>query len=111
MITILTMIMGWILTVNTNRAELGQGPAVYTTTTIVTDVDYNTDVFVTMSVSGNIYTFNGVEDWFEGDLCSMLMIDINDTPEDISDDYCVYYQYVGNYAQFNALALTEWVCE
>ena len=56
--------------------EIPEG--VYSTITIVTDVDYDTDVVTIKTFSGIEYQFEGCKDWHEGDICTVTIWD-NDT--------------------------------
>ena len=65
----------------------------YPTTMVVVNVDYETDLVTIATFSGMEYQFEGCEDWFEGDVCSVLMCD-NGT-EKIFDDVIVSTRYSG----------------
>lgn len=66
---------------------------IYSTTTLVHDVDYETDTVTIRTFSGIEYQFTGCEDWFEGDICSVIM-DKNGTPE-VYDDIILQTRYAG----------------
>ena len=66
---------------------------IYSTTTLVHDVDYETDTVTIRTFSGIEYQFTGCEDWFEGDICSVIM-DKNGTPE-VYDDIILQTRYTG----------------
>lgn len=72
--------------------EIPEG--VYSTTTMVTDVDYNADVVTIQTFSGIEYQFEGCEDWYKGDICTVTMWD-NDTPDTVYDDEILQTRYSG----------------
>lgn len=57
----------------------------YPLTTVVTDVDHDADIVEVLDFNGNQWLFEGAEDWFVGDICSMIMDD-NDTDEVFDDE-------------------------
>ena len=57
----------------------------YADTFVVCEVDYDTDTVWLMDFNGRLISFEGCEDWFAGDLCSVLM----------DDDTIISYQYSG----------------
>lgn len=65
----------------------------YSQTYVVTNVDYTTDVVQMVDGNGNVWEFEGTEDWIEGDFCSCIMYD-NETPE-IYDDIILTTRYSG----------------
>lgn len=65
----------------------------YPMTTVVTDVNYDTDEVTCTDFNGNKWAFTGCEDWLEGDICSMIMCD-NGT-ETIYDDIIISERYDG----------------
>lgn len=68
-------------------------PTYYPTTTVVTEV--NTETVKVKTFSGIEYTMpNEEEDWFEGDIASLIMEE-NGTPNDITDDTVVVARYSG----------------
>ena len=64
----------------------------YPTVFIVTDI-HNDEVSL-KDYNGNIFCFEGVEDWAIGDICSAIM-DNNGT-QDITDDIIVSTRYSGS---------------
>lgn len=66
---------------------------VYSTTTMVTNVDYDADVVTIQTFSGIEYQFEGCEDWYEGDICTVTMYD-NGTDE-VYDDEILQTRYSG----------------
>lgn len=67
---------------------------VYSTTTMVTEVDYDADVVIIQTFSGIEYQFKGCEDWYEGDICTVTMWD-NDTSDTVYDDEILQTRYSG----------------
>lgn len=72
--------------------EIHEG--IYSTTTMVTNVDYDTDIVTIQTFSGIEYQFEGCEDWYEGDICTVTMYD-NGTPDTIYDDEILQTRYSG----------------
>lgn len=72
--------------------EIPEG--IYSTTTMVTNVDYDADVVTIQTFSGIEYQFKGYEDWYEGDICTVTMWD-NDTPDTVYDDEILQTRYSG----------------
>ena len=67
--------------------------ALYPTCGIVTETDETTDTVTFTEPNGNRWSFEGVEDWQEGDRIAVIMDD-NGT-EDIYDDEIVSVRYKG----------------
>lgn len=66
----------------------------YAATVMVFQIDFVKDEFQAVDFSGSqIHIFEGIEDYYIGDLISMVMDD-NDT-DFISDDEVINYNYVG----------------
>lgn len=65
----------------------------YADTFVVYEVDYDTDTVWLMDFNGRMISFEGCEDWFAGDLCSVLM-DTCGTAL-VADDVIVSCQYSG----------------
>ena len=66
---------------------------VYPMTTVVTYVDYATDIVTLSDFNGFEWQFTGTEDWSKGDICSCIMSD-NGTPL-IFDDEIIKVKYDG----------------
>lgn len=66
----------------------------YPMSTVVTRV--SEDKITTQDQNGNLWTFydDGSEDWYEGDICAMIM-DNNGTRDYIYDDIIVKTRYSG----------------
>lgn len=65
----------------------------YSVAMIVTELDEENDTVIMQDANGNIWSFEGIEDWFVGDLAS-VMLDKNGTQE-IYDDTIVKVRYTG----------------
>ena len=65
----------------------------YSSYGIITNVDVNSDVYTIQDYCGNEWEIEGVEDWYEGDLCSMIMY--NNGTRDITDDVVITVRYTG----------------
>ena len=81
-VMVLTMVMAM-----TCKAET------YPLTTVVVDVDRMEDVVTVIDFNGNEWQFDGCEDWFVGDVCSMVMDDMN--TDIVYDDEIVDLRYDG----------------
>ena len=66
---------------------------VYPMTAKVVEVNYDEDVVTVETFTGFLFSFEGCEDWAEGD-CASLIMDDNGT-EKILDDVIVMAQYSG----------------
>lgn len=63
----------------------------YPMTTIVVELDENTDSVICADFNGNRWSFEGIEDWCVNDFATMMMCD-NGTLEIYDDIICdVYY--------------------
>ena len=63
----------------------------YSTVMKVTDIDLDNDIVYVENWNGNVYSFYGVEDWFVGDYCSLVMG--NNYTADITDDTIISIRY------------------
>lgn len=72
----------------TNRIE-----GYYPLTTVVYDMDRENDIVTVEDANGNLWEFEGCEDWEIGDICSLLMFD-NGTVS-IYDDKIIIAHYNG----------------
>lgn len=66
---------------------------VYPLTAKVTEVNYDDDTVTVETFTGFLFSFEGCEDWAEGD-CASLIMDDNGT-EKIFDDEIIMAQYGG----------------
>ena len=73
----------------------------YPKTLVVTETDTARDVVVCEDYNGNVWEFEGVEDWETGDIVSAIM-DSKGT-EEVHDDEFVVCRYGGN-----VFARKEW---
>ena len=65
----------------------------YSQTYVVINVDEQADVVQMVDGNGELWEFEGIEDWREGDFCSCIMYD-NHTPI-IYDDVILTTRYSG----------------
>lgn len=65
----------------------------YSNCGVITEVDEKADTFVITDYRGQDWEMTGIEDWYEGDTCTMIMYD-NGT-RDIEDDEIVSITYTG----------------
>lgn len=65
----------------------------YGLTTIVFNVSYSTDVVTVEDFNGNLWQFDGAEDWVEGDICTLIMNNKGTT--EIKDDTIISVRYSG----------------
>lgn len=68
--------------------------SVYPRTALVTCLDWDTDTVIITDWAGLEWAFEGIEDWQEGDLVSLLMWDAG-TPDSIFDDHILKAYYGG----------------
>ena len=66
---------------------------VYPLTALVGNLAYETDTVEVFDFNGNVWYFEGIEDWNVGDVCSMIMDD-NGTDE-VFDDIIICARYCG----------------
>lgn len=72
---------------------------IYPATMIVDTIDKHFDTVVIRDSIGNLWEFKGIEDWEIGDICSVIMND-NETPDNIYDDEIVRVRYAGTKGDF-----------
>lgn len=65
----------------------------YPTTAVVYELDRENDLVTVKDANGNLWQFEGCEDWDINDICSMLMDDCVTTS--IYDDEIVMIRYSG----------------
>lgn len=70
----------------------------YPATFVVVEVDRGLDVVTMEDSVGYLYSFNGCEDWFVGDVVSAVMY--GNGTSDITDDCVIMARYAGTYSQF-----------
>lgn len=68
--------------------------SLYPLATVVIEIDAEKDLVALEDNAGNLWAFEGVEDWELGDVCACIIGD-NGT-ENISDDHIVSAKYCGN---------------
>ena len=66
---------------------------IYSLTTVVVDVDYENNRVYCKDFNGEVWCFNGCEDWIEGDIASMVMFD--NGSKIIYDDEIISIKYCG----------------
>ena len=71
----------------------------YGLTTVVFNVSYSTDVVTVEDFNGNLWQFDGAEDWVEGDICTLIM-NSKGTAE-IKDDTIISVHYSGYFEGWN----------
>lgn len=84
-----TLILLMTLILNTAQIKTENYPL----TTVITCVDYESDVVIAMDFNGNMWEFEGCNDWIEGDVCSMIMN--NRGTDVIYDDVIIDMKYCG----------------
>lgn len=65
----------------------------YPTCATVVELDRENDEVVVEDFNGNLWAFEGCEDWAEGDICAMIMND--EGTSEIYDDTIVQVRYCG----------------
>ena len=60
----------------------------------VVEVNRENGEVVVEDFNGNLWAFEGCEDWLEGDICAMIMSD-EATPDTIYDDVIIQARYCG----------------
>ena len=60
----------------------------------VVEINRENGKVVVEDFNGNLWAFEGTEDWMEGDICAMIMSD-EGTPETIYDDVIIQARYCG----------------
>ena len=81
---------------NTSAPAVGNE---YALTTQVVQVDYENDVVVCQDFNGNLWEFEGTEDWMYGDIASLVMNDMG-TPEIYDDEIVAPPRYGGYFDGF-----------
>lgn len=66
----------------------------YPMAAMVCELEEENDLVVIEDFNGNLWEFDGVEDWMVGDVCAVLMND-NATPDNICDDVIEQVRYCG----------------
>lgn len=74
-------------------------PTYYALTTIVVELDAENDVVTCKDFNGNLWEFEGCEDWAIGDIASLLMSDRG--TEKIYDDTIISARYNGYFEGWN----------
>ena len=71
----------------------------YGLTTVVFNVSYSTDIVTVKDFNGNLWQFDGAENWVEGDICTLIM-NSKGTIE-IKDDTIISVRYSGYFEGWN----------
>ena len=77
-----------------SASETSKSGNTYPKTTICLAVNHQTDVATVADCNGTEWQFNGCQDFEEGDLIALIMND-NDTPDNIWDDTVLTARYSG----------------
>ena len=77
---ILAILIMMMMSMHNNTADYHR----YASTTVVVDINYDTDTVVCEDSAGYVWEFYGAENWCIGDVCSMVMCD-NGTPSILDD--------------------------
>lgn len=67
-------------------------PHFYPEAGIVRELDFTTDSVIFETANGNLWSFNGIEDWCIDDQIAVIMYD-NGTTETIHDDVIISARY------------------
>ena len=65
----------------------------YPDTYIITEINRTDDIVTMSDTNGNLFQFEGCEDWSKGDLVSAIMY--NSQTEEIYDDVIIKVKYAG----------------
>lgn len=90
-LTIINLILTVLL--STTNPTYEQEFGYYSETMVVVNVDYETDIVTVMDFDGTLWEYEECEDWYEGDLVSMIMCD-NGTDASY-DDIIIDLKYEG----------------
>lgn len=96
MVLLVVMVCGMCIGSGASASEnvrVIDGCDIYAQTTVVVEVNYDEDVVYCQDFNGNVWTFEGCEDWIEGDIASMVMY--NSGTEIIYDDEILSVWYSG----------------
>lgn len=83
----------FLIVIIMSSATARQTETLYPMTTVVTEVNHETDTVIITDFNGFEWQFVGTEDWSKGDVCSCIMSD-NGTPL-IFDDEIIKVKYDG----------------
>ena len=88
------LILGVVIVLLLEAPCLGLGSNYYPMMGMVIDFDYDNDTVFVVDCAGFIWGFYEIDDWNIGDYVA-LMMDDNNTPDDIFDDIIVMVRYCG----------------
>ena len=91
-----TIAIGAMPTTTTVKAEANTEPRarLYPTTAVVVELDRENDIVTCADYAGNLWEFEGCEDWETGDVASLLMCDLGTAS--IYDDTIEMVRYSGH---------------
>ena len=95
LVILVVMVCGMCIGANANASE-GRNfneNHIYSLTTVVECVDYDHNRVYCKDFNGEVWCFNGCEDWIEGDIASMVMFD--NGSKIIYDDEIISVKYCG----------------
>ena len=84
----LILVLACTLAIADSFAEVHE---LYSAVMKVVELDFDEDVVYVENWAGHVYSFYGVEDWYVGDYCSMVMD--NNYTSDITDDTILSVRY------------------
>ncbi len=87
-------------------AALTASNTIYPTTAVITDINEQNDIVTMSTASGLVYQFEGIEDYYTGDLVACLMFD-NGTPDNVRDDIILSHRYTGTTKLFDETITAE----
>lgn len=92
-IIVISVMTGFYIGKNTQKDEL------YSLTTVVTDINEETDTVLTQDANGFVWCFYGVEDWCIGDIASCVMN--TKGTQKIFDDEIISIRYCGQFEMWD----------
>lgn len=92
-VILVVIVCGVCIGANANEGRNFNENHIYSLTTVVEYVDYDHDKVYCKDFNGEVWYFNGCEDWIEGDIASMVMFD--NGSKIIYDDEIISIKYCG----------------
>ena len=93
LVILVIMVCGMCIDASASEGRNFNENHIYSLTTVVEYVDYNHDKVYCKDFNGEVWCFNGCEDWIEGDIASMVMFD--NGSKIIYDDEIISIRYNG----------------
>lgn len=93
LVILVVIVCGVCIGANANEGRNFNENHIYSLTTVVEYVDYDHDKVYCKDFNGEVWCFNGCEDWIEGDIASMVMFD--NGSKIIYDDEIISIKYCG----------------